>query len=772
MPRLPATLIAFLLACPHALATDRPDATGLARPPVAVRALHAQPVSGFMPDGAAGPAYPAMPLRIDDQAWRTIDAGDVAWIDQVPLSDGDSVDLRLTRLDPYARDARIVVMEAGADGRPVERQIALPAVSAWSGTVAGRPGSRAFIARSAAGLQGYIQFDGRTEIISSGPEGAGGTPMIADAASLPTGDFTCGGGIPRPDLDDAPMPGASRAPLTAACRQLPLAFETDQELLAKFSGNTTTASAYVATLVAALMDIYSRDFNVRPSICYLRWWASTDPWTQSGTCGGSGSDQLGELRGWWNANMQSVPRALTAMLSGRNLGGGCAWLWATCENPYDGYGYSVSANLAGSFPYPIVNQSGANWDLIVVAHEIGHNLSCYHTHDVGVDGCGNGDCSLARQGTIMSYCHLCAGGTSNINMNFDPVNIPQVQDFLGNYASCTFPEYADPVAVGDTYSMWEGTPSVLDVLANDLPANCEAVSIENLPATSALGVPLTVLPTGGVGGGPAISYSPGPGVRGADSFSYRLRDSSDQLSTLATVSIDVKPILASTMGLAGNESGLRGRYYGLTNPLSLPDFDALTPYQFLNVPLLSFGSTLATCLGSARSDNFGVVFEGWLLAPSEGNYTFSLTSDAGSRLFIDGFRVIDHDGIHTFSEKTGTVYLKAGVHSLRVPFFEYTGACGLQLKWAPPGTTTRVFVPATALSHGGQVYDLDGSGSVDAGDLSVLLLGFGGECTGQRCYGDPNDRQYIGFEPACSCPEDLDGSGEIDFGDVALLLLY
>jgi hypothetical protein len=757
----------------HALLTSIALAAGhpveMGELPPRSRPFTAPATGALLLDDAAGPVLPMVRLEIDERAWSEVTRGEVAWIDGMPLSDGDTADLRMTRVDPFTRDARIVVMEAGPDGRTIEREVPRPEISAWVGTVAGRPGSRAFIARSEAGLHGYIQFEGRTEIISSGDPKAHGPAYISNGAALPLDEFHCGA-IPAPDHEETRALRSGTHALTAPCRQLPIAFETDQELLTRM-GTIPAGSAYVATLVAALTDIYQRDFNTRPSICFLRWWTTTDPWTQTGTCGGSGSDQLGELRNWWNANMQSTPRALTAMLSGRSLGGGCAWLYATCSDPYSGYGYSVSANLNGSFPYPIISQNGGNWDLYVVAHEIGHNLSCYHTHDIGVDGCGNGDCSLRLQGTIMSYCHQCSGGVANINMNFDPVNIGSVEDHL-SYSGCTFPEATDPVALADTYSMWEGTPSVLDVLANDLRSNCESVEIASLPSTSARGVPLVLLPTGSPSNGPAIGYTPGAGVRGTDSFTYRLRDSSNQLSSTVTVSIDVKPILAATSGLAGNEAGLRGRYYALNAPTSMPDFDALTPYQFVNVPLLSFGATQASCVGSGRSDNFGVVFEGWILAPSEGNYTFSLTSDAGSQLFLDGFKVIDHDGIHTFSEKTGTVYLKAGYHALRIPFFEYTGACGLQLKWAPPGTTSRVFVPSTALSRGGQIYDLDASGTVDSGDLAYLLLGFGGDCSSGRCYGDPNDRQYIGFEPPCACPEDLDGSGEIDFGDVALLLLY
>ena len=52
---------------------------------------------------------------------------------------------------------------------------------------------------------------------------------------------------------------------------------------------------------------------------------------------------------------------------------------------------------------------------------------------------------------------------------------------------------------------------------------------------------------------------------------------------------------------------------------------------------------------------------------------------------------------------------------------------------------------------GGIVYDLDGSGSIDFGDIALLLLEMG------PC-------------PA-PCPNDLSGDGIIDFGDIALLLL-
>ena len=769
MPTLALTASLLALAW-HGLA-----AAGLAAEPPRTRPLVGIPLAAPLEAQAAGPAFGAMRLQVDAEAWAQLDAADTAWMDGVPLSDGSSVDLRMMRVHPFSTDARIVQMVPGRDGAPVQRELPLPSISAWRGCVAGFPDSSAVIVRSDAGVQGWIQFDHRTEIISSGNPAGGDAPMIADAAFLQAGSFVCEN--PPPMQDAEALPDADAPPIAgfaaAACKQLPIAVETDQELLAKFAGNTTTASAYVATLFAGLMDIYSRDFNGRPSITYLRLWSTTDPWT-----GTNSSDALNELRTHWNANMTATPRVFTTMLSGRSLGGGVAWVSQACASTSgSGYGYSFSGSLNGSFPYPLANNSSSNWDIIVVSHEIGHNMSARHTHELGLDDCylsdgsGLGACTKKASGTIMSYCHLCSGGYTNIALNFDSTNITSIISHIGS-KSCTQPTVALPVAIADTTAVLEGSTSVLDVLAHDSASNCEGVSIQGLPATSALGVPLAINPTGSPSGGPAITYNPGVGIRGTDSFTYTLKDTSNQVSVPATVTIDVKPVLSPFTGLANNEPGLNSRFYALTSPTTLPDFASLTPYQYGTVSLLAYGGTTGICVGSGRADSVGAVFEGWIQAATEGNYTMSVTSDAGSQLFIDGLLVVDNNGLHTYTEKTGTIYLKPGFHSIRIPFFESTGTCGLTLKWAVPGTTTRITVPASALSHGGQLHDLDGSGGVDLGDLAVLMLEFGSDCSLNPCYGDPNGQQRIGLDNACACPSDLDGNGYIDFGDVAFFLIY
>lgn len=106
----------------------------------------------------------------------------------------------------------------------------------------------------------------------------------------------------------------------------------------------------------------------------------------------------------------------------------------------------------------------------------------------------------------------------------------------------------------------------------------------------------------------------------------------------------------------------------------LPDFNTLTPINTLTVNALKLDSV-------GRSENFGLVFEGWVEVPLTGVYTFHLRSDDGSRLAISGQTVIEHDGLHGMAEKTGSVALKKGTHSIRLDFFQKQGGLGLDCWW-------------------------------------------------------------------------------------------
>ncbi len=69
-------------------------------------------------------------------------------------------------------------------------------------------------------------------------------------------------------------------------------------------------------------------------------------------------------------------------------------------------------------------------------------------------------------------------------------------------------------------------------------------------------------------------------------------------------------------------------------------------------------------------DHFGYVYEGYFNAEVKGIYIFSILSDDGSKLFIDGKCVIDLDGSHSMIPTDGYVALEKGLHKFRLQYFE------------------------------------------------------------------------------------------------------
>lgn len=89
---------------------------------------------------------------------------------------------------------------------------------------------------------------------------------------------------------------------------------------------------------------------------------------------------------------------------------------------------------------------------------------------------------------------------------------------------------------------------------------------------------------------------------------------------------------------------------------------------------------------------------GLLTVPQDGLYHFVLTSDDGSRLVIDGVRVVDHDGLHGPTKKTGTLALQAGAHPFELVWCNRTGGATLDLQWHRHGEAAAP-IDAAALQH-------------------------------------------------------------------------
>jgi len=131
---------------------------------------------------------------------------------------------------------------------------------------------------------------------------------------------------------------------------------------------------------------------------------------------------------------------------------------------------------------------------------------------------------------------------------------------------------------------------------------------------------------------------------------------------------------------------------------ALPAFDELKPEDTGTVPGQLFDIAVAPSL---RPDNFGYVFTGVLKVPEDGDYSFSLDSDDGSRLTIDGHVVAEYDGIHGEGKpKTATVALKAGRLPIRLDYFQGQHGKGLAVAWSGPGFTARTLADSPARRKG------------------------------------------------------------------------
>ena len=205
---------------------------------------------------------------------------------------------------------------------------------------------------------------------------------------------------------------ASNMPFT-----LQLAVETDYEYAELFSGDLTAAAEYIVALYGAVSFIYERDVNVSIEVVFTRLWDTPDDLFND-------DNPFYSFTEYWNLNMGHIERDLAQFLTGRtNLPyGGVAALSATCED----IGYSVSGYTMGSF-YSATNPSFANWDVIVAAHEIGHNAGTLHTHDYEIDECAYG---AINRGSIMSYCHTSTGGNANQDMRFHTYTAERMREHL------------------------------------------------------------------------------------------------------------------------------------------------------------------------------------------------------------------------------------------------------------------------------------------------------------------------------------------------------
>ncbi len=404
-------------------------------------------------------------MRLDRSALRAAAVQRQTFVaTDVALADGRRVDLQLEPFRLFADDMQLTLGRRDADDIPFAYDPAR--MTLLRGHVVDQPHSDVFLAVSSDLVTGFIQpgqgetrqfFSHRTD---------GDQPLGADEVSIfipePNAGFVppvpfCGTDIPL-DLPLMPEQPAAATALPRVMRTLELAIDSDYEFFELF-GNTQATMDYVTALYGAISHIYMRDVQIRIELVFVRLWDTPQDLFNE-------PNPLSPFSAHWLNQMFNVQRDTVSLLTGRrNLPyGGVAFINGLCNSA----SFSVSGYLLGSFPDPSTPSMG-HWDIIVCAHELGHNCGTRHTHDGYtplIDNCASGD---IRRGTIMSYCHIQPGGTSNVDLRFHS-RVKQVIRGFTSSTTCII-EDCNMNSLRDNNDIFFGVSP--DTNNNGIPDECE-----------------------------------------------------------------------------------------------------------------------------------------------------------------------------------------------------------------------------------------------------------------------------------------------------------
>jgi hypothetical protein len=136
------------------------------------------------------------------------------------------------------------------------------------------------------------------------------------------------------------------------------------------------------------------------------------------------------------------------------------------------------------------------------------------------------------------------------------------------------------------------------------------------------------------------------------------------------------------------------------NVRALPDYSALRPTDTTTCDKIDLDPAKGENEPSLSQspDGLGMRSVGMFLVAGEGIFRWRVHSKDGARLSIDDKTVIENDGIHEPSSKTGFVHLGEGVHTIILDSFNSKGSPVLKLFVQPPLGPEQVFSIGSGLA--------------------------------------------------------------------------
>jgi hypothetical protein len=120
------------------------------------------------------------------------------------------------------------------------------------------------------------------------------------------------------------------------------------------------------------------------------------------------------------------------------------------------------------------------------------------------------------------------------------------------------------------------------------------------------------------------------------------------------------------------QAGLQVSAYKIESPASVDDLNNIKADRISVATGISIRDII-------RKENAGLIYEGFIKVPANAVYHFYLSSDDGSKLWIDDDMVVDNDGLHGDEAKEGLAALQSGYHKIKLSYIQGTGEASLQL---------------------------------------------------------------------------------------------
>ena len=162
------------------------------------------------------------------------------------------------------------------------------------------------------------------------------------------------------------------------------------------------------------------------------------------------------------------------------------------------------------------------------------------------------------------------------------------------------------------------------------------------------------------------------------------------MQALGTVALD--PLGQGEFALPETAAGYLGAYAEGTD-FGPPLFHRLDR-------TIAFDYEDRTCDPRLPADGFCIVWSAFLQVPANGEYTFTVSTDDGSRLTLDGELLVDHWGHHGKEERSAAATLTAGEHYLELRYYEDYGWAAAHLEWSGLGIERTHDLPVRALPFG------------------------------------------------------------------------